>query len=171
MEVEVLSSLKEPSANRLTTFNSYALHEKEVYSWASTGRQLYEDYDYAAGNTKNYTLSLPGIVSEDSVWLTTVFAARSIGASTYYSVAVNGKTRGNASTGIHIFRQSILHKSYLRLHKYFLAGHRVGEYCSDRYPYPPFRDIGASGLYCFELYPLAYAECSLPYFPFFGLHQ
>ena len=55
MEVEVLSSLKEPSANRLTTFNSYALHEKEVYSWASTGRQLYEDYDYAAGNTKNYT--------------------------------------------------------------------------------------------------------------------
>ena len=97
MEVEVLSSLKEPSANRLTTFNSYALHEKEVYSWASTGRQLYEDYDYATGNTKNYTLSLPGIVPEDSVWLTTVFAARSIGASTYYSVAVNGKVRGNAT--------------------------------------------------------------------------
>lgn len=97
MAAGVLESSEESAGNRLTTFNSYALHEKDAYSWAGTGRQLYEDYDYVAGNSRNYTLSLPGIVSNSPVWLSAVFAARSIGASTYYSVAVNGKTRGGAA--------------------------------------------------------------------------
>ena len=43
METEIFSSLKETSANRLTTFNSFAIYEKDAYSWAGTGRQLYED--------------------------------------------------------------------------------------------------------------------------------
>lgn len=95
METEIFSSLKETSANRLTTFNSFAIYEKDAYSWAGTGRQLYEDYDYVAGNTKSYTLNLPGIVPEAAGWLTTVFAARSIDASTSYSVSVNGEPKGN----------------------------------------------------------------------------
>ena len=95
METEIFSSLKETSANRLTTFNSFAIYEKDAYSWAGTGRQLYEDYDYVAGNTKSYTLDLPGIVPEAAGWLTTVFAARSIDASTSYSVSVNGEPKGN----------------------------------------------------------------------------
>ena len=87
--------MEETSANRLTTFNSFAIYEKDAYSWAGTGRQLYEDYDYVVGNTKSYTLNLPGIVPEAAGWLTTVFAARSIDASTSYSVSVNGEPKGN----------------------------------------------------------------------------
>mgnify|MGYP002284558848 FL=1 len=95
MDTEIFSSLKETSANRLTTFNSFAIYEKDAYSWAGTGRQLYEDYDYVAGNTKSYTLNLPGIVPEAAGWLTTVFAARFIDASTSYAVSVNGEPKGN----------------------------------------------------------------------------
>lgn len=101
METEIFSSLKETSANRLTTFNSFAIYEKDAYSWAGTGRQLYEDYDYVAGNTKSYTLNLPGIVPEAAGWLTTVFAARSIDASTSYSVSVNGEPKGNITLASH----------------------------------------------------------------------
>ena len=57
MEPEVTASLQGTAANRLTTFNSYALYEKDAFSWANTGRELYEDYDYDAGNTKNYTMN------------------------------------------------------------------------------------------------------------------
>lgn len=96
-EIEVLPSSESTSANRLTTFNDYALHERDEYSWANTGRDLYEEYNYAAGNSRNYTLHLPGIISEGTGWLTTVFAARSIGSATAYSVSVNGSLQGNAT--------------------------------------------------------------------------
>ena len=97
METEVLPSLQGTAANRLTTFNSYALYEKDAYSWANTGRELYEDYDYVAGNAKNYTLHLPGIVSGGTGYLTTIFASRSIGVSTSYAVSVDGVAQGSAS--------------------------------------------------------------------------
>ena len=44
METEIFSSLKETSANRLTTFNSFAIYEKDAYSWAGTGRQQTSTY-------------------------------------------------------------------------------------------------------------------------------
>ncbi|MBD9091164.1 MAG: hypothetical protein EGQ20_01325 [Bacteroides oleiciplenus] len=97
METEVLPSLQGTAANRLTTFNSYALYEKDAYSWANTGRELYEDYDYVTGNTKNYTLHLPGIVPGGTGYLTTIFAARSIGVPTSYAVSVDGVAQGSAS--------------------------------------------------------------------------
>lgn len=97
METEVLPSLQGTAANRLTTFNSYALYEKDAYSWANTGRELYEDYDYVTGNTKNYTLHLPGIVAGGTGYLTTIFAARSIGVPTSYAVSVDGVAQGSAS--------------------------------------------------------------------------
>lgn len=74
----------------LTTFNDYALYEKDGYSWAGTGRHLYEDYDYAAGNTKNYELTLPGIVADAPATLTAVFAARAINTSSICMVSVDG---------------------------------------------------------------------------------
>lgn len=96
-ETEVITSLEGTAANRLTTFNSFTLYEKDVYSWANTGRELYEDYDYATGNTKSYALNLPGLVPEGNGWLTTVFAARSIDAPTTYSVSVNGELQKSAT--------------------------------------------------------------------------
>ena len=44
---------------------------------------------FLAGKSKSYTLKLPGIVPEAAGWLTPVFAARSIDASTPPSVSVN----------------------------------------------------------------------------------
>lgn len=97
LETEAIPSLATTAAHRLTTFNDYALHEKDEYSWANTGRDLYEEYDYATGNSRSYTLSLPGIVPEGGGWLTTVFAARSIGSATTCSVSVNGENQGSAA--------------------------------------------------------------------------
>lgn len=97
METKVIASLQGTAANRLTTFNSYALYEKDAFSWANTGRELYEDYDYVAGNTKNYTLNLPGIVPGGAGWLATTFTARSIEVATSYSVSVDGVMQGNVS--------------------------------------------------------------------------
>ncbi len=76
--------------NILTVFNDYALYEKEGYSWGGTGRHLYEDYDYAANNTRNYEFSLPGIVSGVPAILTAVFAARAVNASSSCSVMIDG---------------------------------------------------------------------------------
>ncbi|WP_299993013.1 type IX secretion system sortase PorU [uncultured Bacteroides sp.] len=96
LETEVETSLQDISGNRLTTFNAYALYEKDAFSWANTGRELYEDYDYAAGNSRNYTLNLPGVVPGSAGWLTVLFAACSLEVPTSYTVSVDGALIGSA---------------------------------------------------------------------------
>lgn len=81
--------------NRIETFNAYALYEKDAYSWANTGRELYDSYDYVGGNQQNYTFNLPGITN-DVGRITVVFSARSVGttaseATTTFAVSVDGK--------------------------------------------------------------------------------
>ena len=82
---------------RISTFNDAVLHEAEEYSWANTGRALYENYNYANGNAKTYLLSLPGAVPGGGVDVTAVFAARLVGSgSTSFSLSVDGRESGRA---------------------------------------------------------------------------
>ena len=37
------------SSNIIETFDAYALHETDAYSWAASGRELYDSYDYVVG--------------------------------------------------------------------------------------------------------------------------
>ena len=83
-------------ANPVTSFDAFSLYEKDAFSWAPTGRELYEDYDYSAGNTRQYNFTLPGIMSDAGI-IVTDFSARSVGQSTSYSVSVDGTELGRQS--------------------------------------------------------------------------
>ena len=81
------------SANRINTFNEFALYEKDVYSWADAGRELYDGYDFIAGNTQNYNFKVPDIVAETGM-VTVDFSAKSPTEDTFLGIAVDGKNLG-----------------------------------------------------------------------------
>lgn len=84
--------------NRLTTFPEHALVENDGFSWLQSGRNLYENYNYADGNSRNYNLNLPGI---DTTQAAAVQIKMSAGNYSAISVqnSVNGYNLGNFSVG------------------------------------------------------------------------
>lgn len=82
------------STNRIETFDAYALYEKDAYTWAASGRELYDSYDYVVGNSQSYSFTLPNITNEDGR-IQVVFTARSLGAgssgNTTMTAAIDGK--------------------------------------------------------------------------------
>lgn len=88
----VQESLSSDNATIVNSFDDYALYEKDVYNWTSSGRELYDSYDYISGNKKSYTFTLPGITNEDA-YCTVAFAARTSAVSSV-SVDINGTGRG-----------------------------------------------------------------------------
>ena len=91
----VEQSVASGNATTVTSFDDYALYEKDAYNWASSGRELYDSYDYASGNAKSYSFALPGITN-DKAYCTVAFAAKS---NNYTNVAVqiNGTSAGQIS--------------------------------------------------------------------------
>ena len=85
------------SETPLRTFDECLLHEDDAYSWAGTGRDLYEAYDYSTGNTRDYKFSLRSNSDSGALKLSLHCAARSIGAETTFSLSVNGAQVGAAS--------------------------------------------------------------------------
>lgn len=73
----------------LDVFNEYSLYEKDTFSWSSSGRELYEGYDYATANSRNYGFTLPGITNAGA-YITAEFAARSIGQATSFAISIDG---------------------------------------------------------------------------------
>lgn len=85
-------SLTSDNATVVTSFDDYALYEKDAYNWTASGRELYDSYDYASGNKKSYTFSLPGITNENA-YCTVAFAAKTSSTSNL-SVDINGTNCG-----------------------------------------------------------------------------
>lgn len=54
-EVAALDS----AAKTITNFTAHASYDPQEYAWFQGGSQLYENYDYINGNSRNYTLTLP----------------------------------------------------------------------------------------------------------------
>lgn len=50
---------------KLESFPDHAIIESDDYSFLNAGRTFFEGYDFSTGNSKTYTLSLPGIASTD----------------------------------------------------------------------------------------------------------
>lgn len=84
------------SEHTLTTFNDYALHERDAWSWSKTGRELYEDYDYAGQNSRRYSFKLPGITDDHAV-VSAEFAARSLNQSTSFAIHTADKELGRTT--------------------------------------------------------------------------
>lgn len=55
------STEETPSAGSPTAsqFEGHYAYDPQEYAWYQGGRQLYENYDYGTGNSRNYTLDLP----------------------------------------------------------------------------------------------------------------
>lgn len=83
----------------IDTLDAFALYEKDAFSWANSGQELYDDYDYATGNSQKYTFQLPGIVAEADGKVKVVFAAnlRANSGSTTLSAAVDGNGQSKGS--------------------------------------------------------------------------
>ena len=80
-------------ANRIETFDAFALHENDAYSWSGSGRELYDSYDYSLGNSQSYSFKLPGITDGDGR-IKVAFTAKSTDVNTTLNVAINGKNIG-----------------------------------------------------------------------------
>lgn len=91
------TEVTQTASTTLNTYNDYALYENNEYNWASSGRELYESYNYATTNTKSYAFSLPGITT-DSGYCTARFAALSTSTTTV-SVTANSLSIGSFTIG------------------------------------------------------------------------
>ncbi len=77
----------------VSTFDAYATHNPQEYAWFSGGRQLFENYDYATGNSRNYTLTLPCRSAGNAGSLTIGFSAAN-STSTKVTPQFNGSSLG-----------------------------------------------------------------------------
>lgn len=58
-ERDLSSKATAASLPEATTFTAYATLDPQEYAWYQGGSQLFEAYDYANGNQRSYTLTLP----------------------------------------------------------------------------------------------------------------
>lgn len=75
------NSNEDGSTQTATTFYDHALIDYDEFSFLNAGRTFFEAYDFATGNTKRYSVPLPGI-SNDTVQVTVQFGAAGSSAST-----------------------------------------------------------------------------------------
>lgn len=88
----IKQSLPNDNASQITTFDDYTVYEKDYFNWTFSGRELYDSYDYVAGNQKDYTFVLPGIIS-DKGYCKVTFAA-SAASTTSLVTSITGKECG-----------------------------------------------------------------------------
>lgn len=81
-----------PTKN-VTTFQAYASYNPQEFAWFHGGRRLFESYDYASGNNRSYTLSLPATPTSDNGRLTVSFSAAN-DQSTSVTTNLNGSSLG-----------------------------------------------------------------------------
>ncbi|MDE6634025.1 MAG: hypothetical protein K2J96_02030, partial [Bacteroidaceae bacterium] len=72
------------------SFTDHTLYEKDEFAWFHSGRNLYENVNYATTNSHTYTLSAPGSMNEKES-LTIAFTAGAP-TSTQVTPTVNGRT-------------------------------------------------------------------------------
>lgn len=73
-------------------YPDFAVYDPDEYSWYRSGRRMFESYDYAAGNGRNYTFNIPGICG-DSVVMDIAFST-SYDRASQLKVSVNGTETG-----------------------------------------------------------------------------
>lgn len=72
------------------SFTDHTLYEEDEFAWFHSGRNLYENVNYATKNSHTYTLSAPGSMNENES-LTIAFTAGAP-TSTQVTPTVNGRT-------------------------------------------------------------------------------
>lgn len=75
---------------KLEAVPAHSIVESDEYSFLNAGRTFFEAYDFSTGNSKSYTIPLPGIVSTD-VTVTVQFCAAG-NSNSSLSINSNGNT-------------------------------------------------------------------------------
>ena len=68
-------------AKEITTCSAGVTYDPQEYAWFQGGWQLYENYDYASGNSRNYTINLPTHAADTTAILTVAFSASNASAT------------------------------------------------------------------------------------------
>lgn len=87
------------ASTTLTTVSSYALYEKDAYSWFGGGREFVDSYDFAYGNKQSYTLKAPGIALHNAATVDVAFTASDPSNSTVVNVKLNDNELGSITLG------------------------------------------------------------------------
>ena len=66
----------------VTTYPEHYLIDNDAFSWFMGGRTFYDSYDYATGNSKNYTIETPDIDPDGLVQVDISFSAKSTNITT-----------------------------------------------------------------------------------------
>lgn len=83
----------------LTVTQDYVLLKSdEKFAWANFGNRLYDSYDFRYGNRKDYSLSLPGIVTSQDVNIEVAFAAGYTTNSNFLKLYAGGKEIARSSS-------------------------------------------------------------------------
>lgn len=77
--------------NTATTFDDYAVHEKEEVNLIKSGKEWYGDYFNFAVTSRSFSFNIPNMVTSEPVELGVKIAARSSSSSTVMPVNVNGQ--------------------------------------------------------------------------------
>ena len=80
------------SGTLVEQYPDFMVYDPDEFSWYRSGRRMFESYDYAAGNGRNYSFNIPGICG-DSVMMNIAFSTSSNQAS-QLTVSVNGTETG-----------------------------------------------------------------------------
>ena len=83
-------------ASTTTVFPEHSIVEADGFSYLNSGRVFFEDYDFANGSSKTYTLDLPGISSVAPATIDVRFCAAG-NASSSLTVAMNDENLGTIS--------------------------------------------------------------------------
>lgn len=70
------------TSQTVSTYPEHFLIDNDAYSWFSGGRTFYDSYDYASGNSKNYTIETPDIDPDCAVQVDISFSAKSTSVTT-----------------------------------------------------------------------------------------
>lgn len=82
----------------LTSFPACSIIDNDEYSFLNAGRTFFENYDFANGNSKNYTIPMPGNTGGDAT------IKIQFGAAGSSSSSLNVKNGGNTITSLNFMK-------------------------------------------------------------------
>lgn len=82
--------------NEIKDYPEHSLYENDAYSWYSSGRTFYDNYNFSSGSSKKYSFPISDIVKDSEASLSVYFSASAI-IPTRVTVSFNGTNLGTMS--------------------------------------------------------------------------
>jgi hypothetical protein len=93
-----MGTLESPqtTSQTVSTYPEHFVIDNDAYSWYTGGRTFYDSYDYAGGNSKNYTIETPDLVSDCTARVDVSFSAKANSVTTA-QVSLGSQSLGTLS--------------------------------------------------------------------------